>query len=60
MIVVTDLGVHVKRAFDGSQDVFVPSIRNGQPANATTVAVLAVNGQTLYTDATTATSNGLE
>ena len=52
LIVVTDLGMLVKRALDGSQDVFVQSIRTGQPVGGASVAVLAVNGQTLYTQAT--------
>jgi uncharacterized protein YfaS (alpha-2-macroglobulin family) len=54
MIVVTDLGMLVKRALDGSQDVFVQSIRTGQPVDGATVSVLALNGQTLYTQDTTA------
>ncbi|NIE64346.1 MG2 domain-containing protein [Burkholderia sp. Ax-1719] len=54
MIVVTDLGMLVKRALDGSQDVFVQSIRTGQPVGGATVSVLALNGQTLYTQDTTA------
>jgi uncharacterized protein YfaS (alpha-2-macroglobulin family) len=52
LIVVTDLGLLVKRALDGSQDVFVQSIRSGQPVAAATVSVLAVNGQTLFTQDT--------
>ena len=52
LIVVTDLGVLVKRAVDGSQDVFVQSIHDGQPVAGATVSVLAVNGQTLYSEAT--------
>ena len=52
LIVVTDLGLLVKRALDGSQDVFVQSIRSGQPVADATVTVLAVNGQTLYTQTT--------
>jgi uncharacterized protein YfaS (alpha-2-macroglobulin family) len=54
MIVITDLGMLVKRALDGSQDVFVQSIRTGQPVGGATVSVLALNGQTLYTQETTA------
>jgi uncharacterized protein YfaS (alpha-2-macroglobulin family) len=50
LIVVTDLGLVVKRALDGSQDVFVQSIRNGQPVGGATVSVIAVNGQTLYSE----------
>ncbi|HEX8779532.1 MAG TPA: alpha-2-macroglobulin, partial [Rhodanobacter sp.] len=52
LIVVTDLGMLVKRALDGSQDVFVQSIHTGQPVGGASVSVLAVNGQTLYTQAT--------
>ena len=52
LIVVTDLGMLVKRSLDGSQDVFVQSIRSGQPVAGASVAVLAVNGQTLYSDTT--------
>ena len=54
LIVVTDLGMLVKRSLDGSQDVFVQSIRTGQPVNDASVSVLAVNGQTLYTQSSTA------
>lgn len=52
LIVVTDLGMLVKRALDGSQDVFVQSIHSGQPVAGANVSVLAVNGQTLYTQTT--------
>ena len=52
LIVVTDLGMLVKQALDGSQDVFVQSIHDGQPVAGASVSVLAVNGQTLYTQAT--------
>ncbi|MBA2078486.1 alpha-2-macroglobulin [Rhodanobacter sp. PCA2] len=52
LIVVTDLGMLVKRALDDSQDVFVQSIHSGQPVGGASVSVLAVNGQTLYTQAT--------
>lgn len=54
LIVVTDLGMLVKRALDGSQDVFVQSIRTGRPVAGASVSVVAVNGQTLYTQTTTA------
>jgi uncharacterized protein YfaS (alpha-2-macroglobulin family) len=52
LIVVTDLGMLVKRALDGSQDVFVQSIHTGQPVAGASVSVLAVNGQTLFTQST--------
>jgi uncharacterized protein YfaS (alpha-2-macroglobulin family) len=54
LIVVTDLGMLVKRSLDGSQDVFVQSIRNGQPVDGASVSVLAMNGQTLYTQSSSA------
>src|ERR1700761_2136090 len=54
LIVVTDLGMLVKRSLDGSQDVFVQSIRTGQPVGGASVSVLAVNGQTLFSDTTSA------
>ncbi|HEY9133170.1 MAG TPA: alpha-2-macroglobulin [Dyella sp.] len=51
LIVVTDLGLLVKKAIDGSQDVFVQSIASGQPVGGATVSVVAINGQTLYSEA---------
>lgn len=54
LIVVTDLGMLVKRALDGSQDVFVQSIRTGRPVAGASVSVVAINGQTLYTQTTSA------
>jgi hypothetical protein len=50
LIVVTDLGLLAKRALDGSRDVFVQSIRTGQPVAGATVSVLALNGQTLFSE----------
>ncbi len=52
LIVVTDLGMLVKKADDGSQDVFVQSIHGGQPVAGATVAVVAVNGKTLLSRTT--------
>jgi alpha-2-macroglobulin len=54
LVVVTDLGMLVKKAVDGSQDVFVQSISNGQPVGGASVSVMALNGQTLYTQTTSA------
>ncbi|QDQ81743.1 MG2 domain-containing protein [Paraburkholderia megapolitana] len=54
MIVVTDLGMLVKKGLDGSQDVFIQSISTGQPVSGASVSVLAVNGQALYTQTTAA------
>ncbi|MGN6328963.1 MAG: Ig-like domain-containing protein, partial [Rhodanobacter sp.] len=52
LIVVTDLGMLVKKADDGSQDVFVQSIHGGEPVAGATVAVVAVNGKTLLSRTT--------
>jgi uncharacterized protein YfaS (alpha-2-macroglobulin family) len=52
LIVVTDLGMLVKKADDGSQDVFVQSIHTGQPVANAKVAVVAVNGKTLLSRTT--------
>ncbi|WP_266181758.1 hypothetical protein [Dyella humicola] len=60
MIVMTHLGIRVRRALDGSQNVFVPSIRSGPPLNVIIVAGFPVNGQTRHTNATSATCNRLD
>ncbi len=54
LIVVTDLGLIAKRALDGSRDVFVQSIRSGKPVGGATVQVLALNGQTLFSETSSA------
>jgi uncharacterized protein YfaS (alpha-2-macroglobulin family) len=54
LIVVTDLGLIAKRSLDGSRDVFVQSIRTGQPVGGATVSVLAVNGQPLFSETSSA------
>ena len=54
LIVVTDLGLLAKRALDGSRDVFVQSIRTGQPVAGASVSVLGLNGQTLFTQTSSA------
>ncbi len=45
LIVVTDLGMVVKKAADGSRDVFVESIASGKPVSGAKVSVLGKNGQ---------------
>ena len=55
LVVVTDLGVLVKRALDGSQDVFVQSIATGLPIAGADVDVIGKNGLTLFTQTTDAT-----
>ncbi len=55
LIVITDLGMVVKRAIDGSQDVFVQSIANGQPVAGVTIEVMGRNGQLIASQGTDAT-----
>ena len=50
LIVVTDLGLLAKRELDGSRDVYVQSIHTGQPVTGARVSILAVNGQSLYSE----------
>ncbi|MET0617348.1 MAG: alpha-2-macroglobulin family protein, partial [Luteibacter sp.] len=52
LVVITDLGVIAKKSMDGSQDIFVQSIRSGSPVGGASVAVIAKNGSTLFTQAT--------
>ncbi|MDF4004378.1 alpha-2-macroglobulin [Luteibacter sp. PPL552] len=52
LVVITDLGVIAKRSADGSQDIFVQSIRTGSPVGGASVSVIAKNGSTLFTQAT--------
>ncbi|MEP7181937.1 MAG: alpha-2-macroglobulin [Betaproteobacteria bacterium] len=47
LILVTDLGLLMKREQDGTQVVFVQSIKSGQPVAGATVDVIARNGATL-------------
>jgi len=54
LILVTDLGVVVKRALDGSQDVFVQSIQSGDPLPGVAVDVIGINGQPVATASTDA------
>lgn len=44
LILVSDLGLFVKRQTDGSQMLFVQSIHTGQPVGGATVQVLGRNG----------------
>lgn len=44
LIVVTDLGLLVKRNLDGSQDVFVQSIHSGRPVEGVKIEVIGKNG----------------
>ena len=51
-VLVTDLGVLVKRNADGSRDVFAASLANGKPFDGAAVTILARNG-TVLADAAT-------
>lgn len=44
-ILITDLGLVVKRSADGSRDVFVQSVGTGDPLPGVLVSVLAKNGE---------------
>jgi len=52
LILVSDLGVLVKDASDGSHDLFVQSIQSGDPVSGAKVSVLGKNGQPALTDTT--------
>ena len=54
LVLVTDLGILVKKSTDGTQDVFVESIRTGLPVAAATVEIIAKNGTTLFSQLTDA------
>lgn len=54
MIVVSDLGILVKRAVDGSQDLFVQSIHSGEPVGGVSLSVLGKNGEAVQTQTTDA------
>lgn len=50
LLVVTDLGLVVKRSVDGSQDVFVQSIATGAPIAGASVEILGRNGLPVLTE----------
>ncbi len=54
LILVTDLGLIVKRETDGTQIVFVQSIASGLPVAGATVDLIAKNGATLGSQASDA------
>src|SRR5207247_916865 len=43
-LLVTDIGILTKKNIDGSSDVFLMSIKSGQPLNGATVEILGKNG----------------
>jgi alpha-2-macroglobulin len=52
LILLTDLGMIVKDSVDGSHDVFVESVRTGQPAAGVEVEVLGRNGLAIVSNQT--------
>lgn len=50
LLVVTDLGLVVKRSVDGSQDVFVQSIATGAPIAGASVEIIGRNGLPVLTE----------
>lgn len=52
LVVLTDLGIIVKKALDGSRDVFVQSLAQGTPVAGAQVRAIARNGETLVEVAT--------
>lgn len=52
LIVITDLGMIVKKSLDGNQDVFIQSISNGNPVANAEVSVMGLNGEKLITKTT--------
>ena len=57
LVLVTDLGVLVKDALDGSHDVFVQSIYTGEPVAGAKIEVLGKNGQPIVTATTDASGH---
>lgn len=54
LVIVTDLGIVSKMAVDGTRDVFVQSIANGQPVPGAAVEIWARNGSVLAAQLTDA------
>lgn len=52
LIVITDLGMIVKKSLDGSQDVFIQSIDTGNPVANADVSIMGLNGEKLITKTT--------
>jgi uncharacterized protein YfaS (alpha-2-macroglobulin family) len=53
-LLVTDLGILTKKNTDGSSEVFLMSIKTGQPVNGATVDILGKNGVPVQTAKTAA------
>jgi alpha-2-macroglobulin len=57
LVLVTDLGIVVKKSMDGSQDVYIQSIYTGKPIDGATVDIIGKNGLTLFSQTTDATGH---
>ncbi|MEC5218222.1 uncharacterized protein YfaS (alpha-2-macroglobulin family) [Actimicrobium sp. GrIS 1.19] len=57
LVLVTDLGILVKKAMDGSQDVYVQSIFTGKPVDGASVEIVGKNGVTLLSQPTDASGH---
>src|SRR5947209_4323322 len=53
-LLITDIGILTKKNTDGSSDVFLMSIKSGQPLNGATVEILGKNGVPIQTAQTAA------
>lgn len=56
-VLVTDIGIIAKKAVDGSQDMFVQSIRSGEPVSGAKVEIVGRNGQATMTETTDASGH---
>jgi uncharacterized protein YfaS (alpha-2-macroglobulin family) len=57
LILITDLGFLVKQAKEGSRDVFVQSLRSGEPVAGARVQMIGRNGLPVQTSSTDATGH---
>jgi hypothetical protein len=51
-LLITDIGILTKKNTDGTSDVFLMSIKDGQPVNGATVDILGKNGVPIQTATT--------
>jgi uncharacterized protein YfaS (alpha-2-macroglobulin family) len=57
LVLVTDLGILVKKSLDGSQDVYIQSIYTGKPVEGAAVDIVGKNGLTLFSQTTDTTGH---
>src|SRR6266566_104766 len=53
-LLITDIGILTKKNTDGSSEIFLMSIKNGQPLNGATVEILGKSGVPIQTATTAA------